>query len=57
MTQRKTLTSLEINRSYDKKLSLYQRGHISAYKAMGLTNQKISQNLQCNKTIIFNTLV
>ena len=57
MAQRKALASLEINRSYGKELSPYQRGQISAYKAMGLTNQKISQNLQCDKTTIFNTLI
>ena len=57
MAQRKALAPLEINRSYGKELSPYQRGQISAYKAMGLTNQKISQNLQCNKATVFNTLV
>ena len=57
MSQRRALAPLEINRSYGKELSPYQRGQISAYKAQGLTNQKISQILHCGESTISDTLV
>jgi transposase len=57
MNQRRALAPLEINRSYGQELSPYQRGQISAYKAVGLTNQQISENLHCGKTTVFDNLV
>ena len=57
MNQYRTLTSIEINRSYDQELSLFQRDQISAYKVVGLSNSKIADKLNCDKTTIFNNLV
>ena len=57
MNQYRTLTSIEINRSYDQELSLFQRDQISAYKAVGLSNSKIADKLNCDKTTVFNNLV
>ena len=48
---------ININRSYGKELSPYQRSQILAYKAMGLINQQISKNLYYSKTTVFDTLI
>jgi transposase len=57
MNPRRALAPLEINRSYGNELSPYQRGQISAYKAVGLTNTQISKNLKCGKTTVFDNLI
>ena len=57
MNQRRALAPIEINRSYGQELSSFQRGQISAYKAVGLSNSKIADKLNCGKTTVFNNLV
>ena len=57
MNQRKALAPIEINRSYGQELSPFQRGQISAYKAVGLSNSKIGEKLACSKSTVFNTFV
>jgi transposase len=57
LNQRRALAPLEINRSYGQELSPYQRGQTSAYKAIGLKNQQISENLHYDKTTVFDNLV
>ena len=57
MNQRRALAPIEINRNYGQELSSFQRGQISAYKAVGLSNSKITDKLNCDKTTVFNNLV
>jgi hypothetical protein len=53
----RALAPLEINRSYGNELSSYQRGQISAYKAVELINTQISKNLKCSKITVFDNLI
>ena len=57
MNQRKALAPIAINRSYGNELSSFQRGQISAYKAVGLSNAQIGVKVNCAKSTVFDTLV
>ena len=56
MPQREPLRAIDGNRGYKQELSIWQRAQISAYKAVGLSNEQIGGRVFCKPTTVQTTL-
>ena len=56
MAQREPLKAISGNRGYNKELSVWDRAQISAYRAVGLSNEQIGGKIFCTSTTVSTTL-
>jgi transposase len=56
MPQREPLRAIDGNRRYKQELSIWQRAQISAYKAVGLSNEQIDRHIFCKPKTVQTTL-
>ena len=56
MAQRMPLEAIDGNRGYKQELSIWDRAQISAFKAIGLTNEQIGGRVFCAPATVQSTL-